>query len=63
MSPHITFTAAVTTVVNAGLSLLLAFGVNVTEAQTAAITGFVNAVLLFGSIAYASYKARGQTGG
>src|SRR5437588_174742 len=46
MSPHITFTAAIMAVLNAGLSLLLAFGVNVTEAQTAAITGFANAVLL-----------------
>lgn len=39
-------TAAVLGLVNAALALLLAFGVEVTDAQQAAITGGVNAVLV-----------------
>jgi hypothetical protein len=41
-----TKTAALLGVINAGLALLLAFGVNVTQAQQAGITGAVNAVLV-----------------
>lgn len=39
-------TAAILGFVNAALALLLAFGVNVTDAQQAAIVGGVNAVLV-----------------
>ena len=42
----VSFPVAVMGVVNAVLALLLAFGVNVTEAQTAAIVGAVNALLV-----------------
>lgn len=41
-----TKTAAILGVVNAGLALLLAFGVDVSQDQQAAITGGVNAVLI-----------------
>ena len=45
-------TAAILGLVNAALALLLAFGVEVTDAQQAAITGGVNAVL----VAVAAWK-------
>ena len=45
-----TKTAAILTVVNAALALLLAFGVDVSQDQQAAITGIVNAVLLLGAV-------------
>lgn len=41
-----TKTAAILGVVNAALALLLAFGVDVTQEQQAAITGGVNAALI-----------------
>lgn len=44
-----TKTAAILAVVNAALALLLAFGVDVTQEQQAAITGIVNAVLVLGA--------------
>lgn len=37
--------AAVIVLINAGLGLLIAFGVSVTDSQQAAITTFVNAAL------------------
>lgn len=45
-------TAAVLGLVNAALALLLAFGVQVSDAQQAAIVGGVNAVL----VAWAAYR-------
>ena len=33
-------------VINTGLALLIAFGVSVSDAQSAAIVGFVNSVLI-----------------
>jgi hypothetical protein len=43
-------TAAILGVVNAALALLLAFGINVSEAQQAGITGGVNAVLVAAAV-------------
>ena len=42
--------AAILGVVNAVLALLLAFGIEVSDAQQLAITGIVNAVLVAGAV-------------
>ena len=46
----VTLPVAIVGFVNAVLGLLLAFGVNVTEAQTAAIGIVVNAALILGGL-------------
>lgn len=38
--------AQIIAVLNSGLSLLIAFGITLSDAQTAAVTGFANACLL-----------------
>ena len=38
--------AVILGLVNAGLTLVTSFGVTLTDAQTAAVTGFVNAALV-----------------
>ena len=58
MNPEtVTLPTAIVTLVNAALALLLAFGVNVTETQTAAIVTFVNAVLLIAGVLW-DYRKR-----
>jgi hypothetical protein len=51
-----TLTAAIMAVVNAVLSLVINFGVNLTDAQRASIVGVVNAVLIFGAIGYDQWR-------
>ena len=58
-----TKTAAILTVVNAALALLLAFGVDVSQDQQAAITGIVNAVLLLGAVWFDQKVPFGSTPG
>lgn len=61
----VTFTAASMGLVNSGLACLLAFGVALSNSQTAAITGMANAVLVFGAVCVALYSSmrRKQLGG
>lgn len=53
----VTFTAATMGLVNAGLAVALAFGVTLTNGQTAAITGMANALLVFGAVCIALYSS------
>jgi len=42
----VTKSAAIVAVVNAALAALIAFGIDLTDAQVIAVTGFVNAALV-----------------
>jgi hypothetical protein len=48
----VSLTTAVVGLVNAVLALLLAFGVSITQGQTAAIVTVVNALLIVGAVVY-----------
>lgn len=41
-----TYTAAIMGLLNAGLQLLISFGISISDAQNVALTAFVNAVLV-----------------
>jgi hypothetical protein len=47
-----TITAAILGVVNTALAFLIAFGVDLTQEQTGAITAVVNAVLVLAALVY-----------
>lgn len=47
---NVAVSAAVLGVVNTLLQLIVSFGVNITDAQNAAITGLVNSVLVLAAI-------------
>jgi len=48
----VTITTAIMGLVNACLQLVVAFGVNISDAQNAAITTFVNALLIVGALVW-----------
>lgn len=50
-----TVTTAIMGLVNAALQLLIAFGVSVSDAQNAAITAFVNALLIACAVGFDLY--------
>ena len=52
----VALSGAVVGVVIAGVALLTAFGINVTEAQATGIVGFVSAGAVLGSVIYARRK-------